>query len=58
MLYTWPIIFNPFNIIDFCFTPFHFCLDLKWLYIDFACYLVSSTPYLSCSFGCLPFSCV
>lgn len=31
------------NTIDFCFIPFHFFLNLKWLYIDFACYLVSST---------------
>lgn len=36
------------NTIDFYVIPFHFLLDLKWLYIDFAYHLVSST--LLCCF--------
>lgn len=42
------------NIIDFYFIHFHFFLDLKWPYIDFACYLVSSS-LLCCFFLLLTF---
>lgn len=41
----WPLVFNPVTIIDFYFIPFHFCLNLKWLHIDFVCYLVANTLF-------------